>query len=218
MGEESETYNLTVNAGDSTLLKSLTVSGLSKGVSPAFASNQMNYIGYTTASSVSISATAQDSGCSVTISGTGSKTGAGSATGSFSLAEGLNIFTVSGYQSGATMSSYTVSIYRIPNVRNIKVSQQKVTVNGSARTLTAYNINGNNFLQLRDVATLLNGTSKSFALSFNDSTQTAYMTTGSALHGQWYGECGYPKLQTGECQHPEFLPEQCGSVSCGFQY
>ena len=179
-GEESETYNLTVNAGDSTLLKSLTVSGLSKGVSPAFASNQMNYIGYTTASSVSISATAQDSGCSVTISGTGSKTGAGSATGSFSLAEGLNIFTVSGYQSGATMSSYTVSIYRIPNVRNIKVSQQKVTVNGSARTLTAYNINGNNFLQLRDVATLLNGTSKSFALSFNDSTQTAYMTTGSA--------------------------------------
>ena len=179
-GEESETYNLTVNAGNNTQMKSLTVSGLSKGVSPAFSSSQMNYIGYTTASSVTISATAQDSSCSVTISGTGTKTGPGSASGSFNLAEGLNIFTVSGYQSGATMSSYTVSIYRIPDAKTIKVSQQKVTVNGTAKTLTAYNINGNNFLQLRDVATLLNGTSKSFALSFNDSTQTAYMTTGSA--------------------------------------
>ena len=177
--ESTETYTLTIGAGG-TQLKSLTVTGLSKYMSPSFKADSLNYLGYTSAASITMTATAENAACSVTIAGRGNKTGAGSATGTFNLAEGLNVFTVTCYQKGETTTSYSVSIYRIPDAKTIKVSNQNVTVNGAAKTLTAYNINGNNFLQLRDVAMLLNGTSKNFAVDFNDGTQSAYLTSGSA--------------------------------------
>ena len=177
--ESTETYTLTIGAGG-TQLKSLTVTGLSKYMSPSFKADSLNYLGYTSAASITMTATAENAACSVTIAGRSNKTGAGSATGTFNLAEGLNVFTVTCYQKGETTTSYSVSIYRIPDAKTIKVSNQNVTVNGAAKTLTAYNINGNNFLQLRDVAMLLNGTSKNFAVDFNDGTQSAYLTSGSA--------------------------------------
>lgn len=177
--ESTETYTLTIGAGG-TQLKSLTVTGLSKYMSPSFKADSLNYLGYTSAASITMTATAENAACSVTIAGRDNKTGAGSATGTFNLAEGLNVFTVTCYQKGETTTSYSVSIYRIPDAKTIKVSNQNVTVNGAAKTLTAYNINGNNFLQLRDVAMLLNGTSKNFAVDFNDGTQSAYLTSGSA--------------------------------------
>ncbi|MDO4733473.1 MAG: cadherin-like beta sandwich domain-containing protein, partial [Bacillota bacterium] len=177
--ETDDTYTLTINGGNSTALKALTISGLSKAMSPAFNATQLNYIGYTSAATATITATAESSACSVTIAGAGSKTGSGSATGTFNLAQGLNVFTITNYQKGMDSNVYSVSIYRVPDVKTIKVSKQNVTVNGASKTLTAYNINGNNFLQLRDVALLLSGTSKGFGVSFNDSTQSAYLTTGS---------------------------------------
>ncbi|MBQ6807626.1 MAG: cadherin-like beta sandwich domain-containing protein [Firmicutes bacterium] len=177
--ESDDTYTLTINGSNSTALKSLTVTGLSKTMSPSFNAQQMNYIGYTSAASVTLSAVAESSACTVTIAGPGSKSGLGTASGSFSLAQGLNVFTITGYQKGLTSSTYTVSLYRVPDTKTIKVSKQNVTVNGTAKTLTAYNINGNNFLQLRDVALLLSGTAKGFGVSFDGNTQSAYLTTGS---------------------------------------
>ena len=178
-GETYKNYTLNINGGDSTQLKSMAVTGLTKSLNPAFAATQLNYLGYTSASSVTINAVAESAACSVTISGSGSKNGLGSANGTFNLAEGLNVFNVTCYQKGLTANIYTVSIYRIPAEKTIKVSKQAVTVNGVAKTLTAYNINGNNFLQLRDVALLLNGTNKGFAVDFNDNTQTANLTSGA---------------------------------------
>jgi len=179
--ETMQTYTLTINQGSSTNLKSLSVSGLLKSMSPAFDVAKLNYIGYTTAESITLSAVAEDATASVTVSGAGSKSAVGSVNDTFALKEGINIFTVTVYQKGASATkAYTVSIYRVPAVRTIKVSQQKITVNGTSKTLTAYNINGNNFLQLRDVAMLLNGTDKTFAINFNDATQSAYLNTGSA--------------------------------------
>lgn len=179
--ETTQLYTLTINQGSSTNLKALTVGGLLKAMSPAFDVAKLNYIGYTTAEAITLTATAEDATASVTVSGAGSKSAVGSVNETFALKEGINIFTVTVYQKGASATkAYTVSIYRVPAVRTIKVSQQKITVNGTSKTLTAYNINGNNFLQLRDVAMLLNGTDKTFAINFNDATQSAYLNTGSA--------------------------------------
>ena len=49
-------------------------------------------------------------------------------------------------------------------------SSQKVIINGKEITFEAYNINGNNYFKLRDLAYALNGTNKQFEVSFNEAT------------------------------------------------
>lgn len=90
----------------------------------------------------------------------------------------MNVVTV--YVGSRTSGNYyTISIYRETANPTVVVSNQKIAVdNGSAQTLTAYNIGGNNFLQLRDLAALLRNTDAAFSLSYNDATRTATMTSG----------------------------------------
>ena len=183
-GETTETYTVNIFLGYGTQLSSLTVSGLAASMTPAFDSNRVSYTGYalSSTSAVTVAAVAYSDDATVTVSGgsAGYKTGTGSATASISLAEGMNTVMVTVYEKGVGTSVYYISIYRQPAAPKIVVSQQSITVNGTSKTLTAYNINGNNFIQLRDLAVLLNNTAKQFAISFNDSTQTAYMTGSSA--------------------------------------
>jgi|GEM_PF-1155957 len=180
--EEYETYTVTLSRSGSATLKSLSVSGGT--LTPSFAAKTLSYTAYTSGSSTTISAVADDSNASVTIYGysaanasLGSQSGTGSAYGSFNLAEGLNTFTVT-VKSGSTITTYYVSMYRIPASPKIVVSKQSITVNGTAYSLAAYNINGNNFVKLRDLAALLANTGKKFSVDFNDSTQTATMVSG----------------------------------------
>ena len=182
--ETEETYTLNlVRTGGTTALSALSVSGGT--LTPSFLAKTLSYTSYTSGSSTTISATADDSTATVTITGytaangsLGSKSGTGSAYGTFNLAEGLNTFTVSVSKSGSTATTYYVSVYRVPSAPKITVSKQSISVNGSSYTLAAYNINGNNFVKLRDLAALLMNTGKKFSLVFNDGTQTATMTMG----------------------------------------
>ena len=53
-------------------------------------------------------------------------------------------------------------------------------VNGESQEFPAVNIGGYNFLKLRDIAMLLNGTERSFAIGFDADTNTITITTGAA--------------------------------------
>lgn len=174
--DDITTYEIDVMYQSSVLLESLSVG--SSTMSPAFSATTRNYIAHVGAnvSSISISARAQDDSAAIAIGS--SAYGEGRASGSVSLQPGVNVVTV--YVGSRTSGNYyTVSIYRETANPTVVVSNQKIAVdNGSAQTLTAYNIGGNNFLQLRDLAALLRNTDAAFSLSYNDSTRTATMTSG----------------------------------------
>jgi len=55
-----------------------------------------------------------------------------------------------------------------------------VLVNGESIDFDAYNIGGNNYFKLRDVAFVLNGTEKQFELGWDADTKTATITPGQA--------------------------------------
>jgi hypothetical protein len=59
-------------------------------------------------------------------------------------------------------------------------STHKITVDGAPVGLTAYNINGNNYFKLRDLAALLNGTDAQFQVGWNDAARTITLTTDAA--------------------------------------
>ncbi len=59
-------------------------------------------------------------------------------------------------------------------------STHKMTVNGKAVSVSAYNINGNNYFKLRDVAMLLKGTGAAFSLDWNGSEKKIILRTGAA--------------------------------------
>lgn len=174
--DDITTYEIDVMYQSSVLLESLSVG--SSTMSPAFSATTRNYIAHVGAnvSSISISARAQDDSAAIAIGS--SAYGEGRASGSVSLQPGVNVVTV--YVGSRTSGNYyTISIYRETANPTVVVSNQKIAVdNGSAQTLTAYNIGGNNFLQLRDLAALLRNTDAAFSLSYNDATRTATMTSG----------------------------------------
>ena len=59
-------------------------------------------------------------------------------------------------------------------------SPQTITVDGKEVSVTAYNVDGNNYLKLRDVAALVNGTAKQFSVAYNDEERTVYTEKGAA--------------------------------------
>jgi len=60
------------------------------------------------------------------------------------------------------------------------VSTDTLVLNNKQTKFPAYNIAGYNWLKLRDVAALLNGTKKQFAVDWNAGTNTVSITTGKA--------------------------------------
>lgn len=58
------------------------------------------------------------------------------------------------------------------------LSSQKLTVDGLSIECEKYNINGNNYFKLRDLALLLNGTGSQFSVGWDDATKTVSIYTG----------------------------------------
>jgi hypothetical protein len=54
----------------------------------------------------------------------------------------------------------------------------KVFVNDKEVELEAYNIKGNNYFKLRDIAMFISGTKKQFEVTWDENTRTIVMTTG----------------------------------------
>ena len=60
------------------------------------------------------------------------------------------------------------------------VSNQKLTVDGAEVEIDHYNINGNNYFKLRDLACILNGTANAFDVGYDTESRTISLTTGKA--------------------------------------
>ncbi len=60
------------------------------------------------------------------------------------------------------------------------VSNQDLTVDGKKVDIDHYNINGNNYFKLRDLACILNGTANTFDVGYDTATRTISLTTGKA--------------------------------------
>ncbi|MBQ3286743.1 MAG: cadherin-like beta sandwich domain-containing protein [Firmicutes bacterium] len=191
-GVTSETYTVTVN-GSTGLLQSLSASNV-VGLTPYFDPDVNTYTAYTAAgiNSTYIVALAKNySSDYVQISKanfnaygqvtsytalTRAVQGSASVTGE--LKTGTNIFRVD-VLSSASATSAKASYYLVINVPTADpkcvVSSQKLYINGKAQTLSAYNIAGNNYLKLRDVAALLDGTVKEMKVDWDASKWTASM-------------------------------------------
>ncbi len=191
-GVTTETYTVTVN-GSTGLLQSLSASNV-VGLTPAFDADVNTYTTYTAAgiNSTNIVALAKNySSDYIQISQanfneygqvksysslTRAVAGGTSCTGE--LKTGANIFRVDVLPSANASSakaSYYLTIYVPAANPKCVVSSQKLYVNGKAQTLSAYNIAGNNYLKLRDVAALLDGTVKEMNVDWDASKWTASM-------------------------------------------
>ncbi len=58
------------------------------------------------------------------------------------------------------------------------VSTHKVSVDGVQQPAAAYNIGGNNYFKLRDIASILSGTNYSFEVEWNEALKSINLTTG----------------------------------------
>lgn len=65
-----------------------------------------------------------------------------------------------------------------PEIPKVQLSRQPLTVDGEAVDAQAYNIGGNNFFKLRDIAMLLNGTDAQFSVDFDADAGAVIAETG----------------------------------------
>ena len=63
-------------------------------------------------------------------------------------------------------------------------TNDKLTVNGTAADPTVYKIDGSNYFKIRDVAALLNGTEKQFAVGYDGEKNSVTATTGQGYDKQ----------------------------------
>lgn len=112
----------------------------------------------------------------------GYKQQSGVWTNYYQLDEGINNIPIYVYEgeNKDKANIYYVTIYRQPAHLTTVVSSQKLTIDGKAVQLNAYNINGNNFVKLRDIAYLLNGTAKQFQVGFVSASNSVFITSNTA--------------------------------------
>ena len=75
-----------------------------------------------------------------------------------------------GYQSGV--------LPQLPNMLTAKPAASAVLVNGENVAFDAYNIEGNNYFKLRDLAYTLSNTTKHFAIDWDSAANTIYLYSG----------------------------------------
>ncbi len=68
--------------------------------------------------------------------------------------------------------------YLQPPIENIRPSSSAVFVDGESKTFDAYNIGGNNYFKLRDVATVMSGTEKQFNVTWNGEKSCIELISG----------------------------------------
>ena len=63
-------------------------------------------------------------------------------------------------------------------------TNQKLSVNGAEKNTEIYNINGNNYFKLRDIAALLTGTGSQFSVTYDNAAKMIVVKTGEAYQAQ----------------------------------
>ncbi len=171
--ETSKTYTLNLKEGSGTLSTLMLYGNNSLlTLSPSFNSNTRNYVTSVASSVASVSLVA-NSTSSIKVALNGGTYNNYSSTATYALNYGLNILDI---EVGG--SHYYVNVYRNYASDNIVVSTQFITVDkGSSQQIAAYNINGNNFCKLRDVAQLMKGTKKQFSVLYTNASNLVTMAS-----------------------------------------
>jgi hypothetical protein len=78
------------------------------------------------------------------------------------------------------LKNYKLGDIPAPTVPTVSPTASTVSVNGEAKEFEAYNIGGNNFFKLRDLAYVLNGTAKQFNVGYDNATKAITLTSGEA--------------------------------------
>jgi hypothetical protein len=180
------TYKVTINVGEAAGLSNLvfTFNGGTYYTAPAFATGLFNYVAAVpnNITSLNVTPTAVDNGATINIYNGSVLVGiakSGVATNNVTLKEGLNEIKVT-VTSGKTTQTYVLNVYRQAAAPVYKVSNQTLSINGYSKAFNAVNINGNNFVRLRDIASALNGTAKNFSVVYNGADNNAAMTSKTA--------------------------------------
>jgi len=84
------------------------------------------------------------------------------------------------FGNGTTISSLVPIEIKIsePEARAVNPTASSVLVNGSSKAFEAYLIDGNNFFKLRDLAMVVSGTEKQFAVGWDGTTKEITLTSG----------------------------------------
>jgi hypothetical protein len=176
------TYNIVVNRGNSSSTDSslssleLQTAGASSqtlNLIPGFSRSISNYTANVAdgVTQVSFRPTATDSNATIRFQGAIVSSGQWTTYQTVNNGDNVFIFSVTA-ASGGTPTTYTVTVKR---GISIVVSPQKLRVNGTEVNCAAYNINGNNYFKLRDVAFSLRGTPKHFNVTYNAATRVVNM-------------------------------------------
>ena len=180
-GETNKTYTLTVTRDDdsisSTALSNLELripSGQTISLIPSFNSNTMNYRVTVPGdnSQISLRPTAANNNATITVKG--QPIASGQWTEYYNLNRGDNSFIVM-VTSNNNAVSYVVTV---ECGLTVQVSDQSMQVNGQLVQSAAFNINGNNYFKLRDIAYALRGTNKHFEVTYDNLTRVIKMTSG----------------------------------------
>ncbi|MGI6028570.1 MAG: CHAP domain-containing protein [Candidatus Heteroscillospira sp.] len=91
---------------------------------------------------------------------------------------GVTLMKSYGKLSSAEISDFIASYEDGPVIA--VPSTHKVAVDGKPVQLSAYNIGGNNYFKLRDIAVALNGTGSQFQIGWDNATRTIALTTGES--------------------------------------
>lgn len=79
---------------------------------------------------------------------------------------------------GADVEISNVTVTSPPETLEIVHGKQAIAVNGKTVTADSYNINGSNYVKLRDLALMLNDTDAQFVVRYNGKKQQISLTTG----------------------------------------
>ena len=83
--------------------------------------------------------------------------------------------------------------------QTVNPTTSTVSLNGAVKAFEAYNIGGNNYFKLRDLAFTLNGTEKQFAVGYDEATKAITLTGGqpyTAVGGEMAPGDGNAKTAT----------------------
>jgi len=98
-------------------------------------------------------------------------------TGSFLFIDNNVLITSEKVYNGKVIKEFALGTQALPSIKAVSNSS-KVLVNGVLNDFEAYNINGNNYFKLRDIAKVLNGTQKQFEVGWNESKKAIDLTSG----------------------------------------
>ncbi len=122
------------------------------------------------------------------------------------VCSGMNSQSVIGGNAGTSGGSGTTAPSNDGSIL-VKPTASAVYVNGTPVTFDAYYIKGNNYFKLRDLAHVLNGTSKQFEVDWDQQNRSVILTSGRAytpVGGEMAG-CGTAAAKAYSSKHDVYL-------------